>query len=60
LAVSWLFPGKTVHIDFPCLDCGLPIHIEMLDGTILKTEPKDLMGYVLVPYARWGEQWSYT
>jgi len=60
LAVSWLFPGETVQIDFPCLDCGIPIHIEMLDGVVLKAEPKKLMGYVSVPYAKWAKQWSYT
>ena len=55
-----LFPGKTVSIDFPCLDCGLPVHIEMLDGAVQKTEPTGLAGYVSVPYAKWGEQWAYS
>ena len=38
----------------------MPVHIEMCDGKILKTKPEGLMVYVLVPYARWGEQWAYS
>jgi len=60
LAVSWLFPGKTVHIDFPCLDCGSPIQVEMRDGVVLGTEADRLMGYVAVPFAKWGEQLPFA
>lgn len=55
LAVCWLFPGKTVQIDFPCLDCGLPIHVEMKDGDLLVAEPEEIAGYVAVPFWKWYE-----
>jgi len=45
LAVSWLFPGKKVRIDSPCLDCGEPITIEMRDGIIEKADPEGLIGH---------------
>jgi hypothetical protein len=49
-----------VQIDFPGLDCGLPIHIEMMDGAVIKIEPKEPVGYVAVPYSKWREQWAYS
>jgi len=60
LAVSWLFPGKTVRIDFPCLDCGSPTQLEMRDGVVLKTEPEGLVGHVAVPFATWGDQLPFA
>ncbi len=53
LAVCWLFPGKTVQIDAPCLDCGQPMRVAMQDGKVLKTEPPGIMAYVAVPFAKW-------
>ena len=44
LAVRWLFPGKTVHVDAPCLDCGEPIAIEMRDEQLLSTHPEGIVG----------------
>jgi hypothetical protein len=49
-----------VNIDTPCLDCGEPIHLEVKDGVILKAEPKEIIGYVAVPFARWMENISYA
>ncbi|HDZ91924.1 MAG TPA: hypothetical protein ENH37_14805 [Deltaproteobacteria bacterium] len=60
MAVCWLFPGKVVQIDTPCLDCGEPIHIEICDGNILKADPKGLIGYVALPLAKWGENPGYA
>ncbi|HNT91929.1 MAG TPA: hypothetical protein PK914_07550 [Smithellaceae bacterium] len=60
MAVCWLFPGKTVNIDTPCLDCGEPMHLEVRDGVILKAEPKEIIGYVAVPFSRWMENISYS
>ncbi|HPD56272.1 MAG TPA: organomercurial lyase [Smithellaceae bacterium] len=60
MAVCWLFPGKTVNIDTPCLDCGKPIHLEVKDGGILKASPSEIIGYVAVPFARWMENISYA
>ncbi len=60
LAVSWLFKGKTVQIDTPCLDCGLPIRVEMKDGLIKSSEPKGLVGYTSVPVRDWSKDWPYN
>ncbi len=45
LAVRWLFPGKTVQIDAPCLDCGDPLSIRMHDEQTLSVEPAGMVGY---------------
>jgi hypothetical protein len=45
LAVRWLFPGKLVRIDAPCLDCGDPIALEMRDEAVTLVEPADMTGY---------------
>ncbi len=60
LAVSWLFPGKTVQIDAACLDCGSPIKVEMKDGVIQNTEPEGLMGYTPVPLREWFNDLPYA
>ena len=38
-SVTWLFPGETVRIDAPCLDCGDPVTVEMRDGRIVWVDP---------------------
>lgn len=43
--MRWLFPGKTVRIDAPCLDCGEPLMVEMRDDHILTVQPQDIVGY---------------
>lgn len=45
LAVRWLFPGSTVRIDAPCLDCGEPFSIELCDEEILAINPPEMVGY---------------
>lgn len=60
LAVSWLFPGKTVKIEAPCLDCGARISIEMKDGSIQKAEPDGLIGYTSVPFRDWFNNLPYA
>jgi hypothetical protein len=60
LAVCWLFPGKTVHVDCPCLDCGLRIHLEIKDGDVLVAEPDSIVTYVAVPFWKWYEDLSYA
>ena len=60
LAVSWLFPGKTVQIDTPCLDCGSPITVKMKDGIIQDTEPEGIMGYTSVPVREWFNDLPYA
>jgi len=44
-AVRWLFPGRTVRIEAPCLCCGEPMVLEMCDDELIATEPDDLVGY---------------
>ncbi|MDH4268028.1 MAG: hypothetical protein OEW45_20565 [Deltaproteobacteria bacterium] len=60
MAVSWLFKGKTVRIDAPCLDCGLPIRVEMKDGLIKSAEPEGLVGYTSIPVREWANDWPYN
>jgi hypothetical protein len=60
LAVSWLFPGKTVRIDAPCLDCGEPIRVEMKDGVVQGTEPGSLVAYTCVPFREWFKDIPYS
>lgn len=43
--MRWLFPGKVIHIDAPCLDCGEPLVIEMRDEMTLMVEPETMVGY---------------
>ena len=43
--MRWLFPGKKVRIDAPCLDCGEPLMVEMQDDQFLATEPDTIVGY---------------
>ncbi len=45
LATRWLVPGKGVRIDAPCLCCGEPIMIEMLDEELQAVEPMETVGY---------------
>lgn len=48
-SVTWLFPGQTVRVEAPCLDCGEPVAIEMRDGRLLMREPASLVGHL-----NWG------
>ncbi len=45
LAIRWLVPGRQVRIDAPCLCCGEPIVVEMLDEEISNVDPVDTVGY---------------
>jgi hypothetical protein len=51
LAMTWLFPGRVVRIDAPCLDCGEPMTLEMQDGRFLRGEPPDVVGHLNQPWA---------
>jgi len=48
-SVTWLFPGETVRVQAPCLDCGEAMAIEMRDGRLLSREPASLVGHL-----NWG------
>ena len=43
--MRWLFPGKTIRVEAPCLDCGDEMIIEMRDEEILSVTPDTLVGY---------------
>ena len=45
LAVRWLFAGKTVTVEAPCLLGDEPLRIEMRDEEILSVEPPTMVGY---------------
>jgi hypothetical protein len=47
--VRWLFPGQTVRIDAPCLDCGEAMSIELRDEELLTTIPQTIVGYTRSP-----------
>jgi hypothetical protein len=32
----------------------------MRDGVVLKTNPKEIMGYVAVPFAKWMQRLPYA
>lgn len=43
--MCWLFPGKTITIEAPCLADGQPMTVEMRDGELLSYSPDTLVGY---------------
>jgi len=57
--VRWLFPGKTVRMDAPCLDCGEPMVIVMRDEEVLTVEPETIVGYSIAPIGVQGPGRAY-
>lgn len=53
LAMTWMFPGKRVTVNAPCLDCGEPLRVEIVDGDIKKADPGDIHFYVDLPVKKW-------
>ena len=43
--MRWLFPGSTIRIEAPCLDCGEPLVVELRDEEILGIDPTEAVGY---------------
>ena len=43
--MRWLFPGMTVRIEAPCLDCGDRVVIEMTDHEVRSVDPPQTVGY---------------
>jgi len=60
LALSWLFPGRTVRVEAPCLDCGEPLRVVMRDGVLLEAEPPGLVGYVSLPTKEWRNDLPFS
>lgn len=44
-AIRWLYPGKTVRIEAPCLSSGGDLVVEFHDEEILVAEPAEIVGY---------------
>jgi len=59
-AISWLFPGKTVEIEAPCLSSGEMLHVAMRDGVIEREEPAGLCLYFNIPYRKWRENLPFS
>ncbi|MDZ4346439.1 MAG: hypothetical protein U1E51_28840 [Candidatus Binatia bacterium] len=57
--MRWLFPGKTVRMDAPCLDCGEPMAIEMRDEEVLTVEPESIVGNSITPIGVHGPGRAY-
>jgi len=53
LATTWMFPGKVVAVNAPCLDCGEPLSVEILDGEIKRADPDGIHFYVDLPIKKW-------
>ena len=47
--MRWLFPGHTIRVDAPCLDCGEPLRIELYDDEIVSIDPPTMVGYTRSP-----------
>lgn len=45
-SVTWLFPGTTVRVEAPCLDCGDPMVLEMRDGQFVTVDPPEMVGHL--------------
>jgi hypothetical protein len=45
-SATWLFPGETVRIDAPCLDCGDALTVEMRDGRLTRVDPGGVVGHL--------------
>lgn len=54
LAVCWLFLGKVVRTEAPCLDCNERIVVEMRDGEFLRVDPPETVGHINQPWVRGG------
>jgi hypothetical protein len=53
LAITWLFLGKRVTVEAPCLDCGEPMEFSVCDGVIEEVEPEGIAFYVDLPIRKW-------
>lgn len=60
LALTWVFPGKLVTVNAPCLDCGEPLSVDILDGVITRADPSDITFFVDLPVKRWYENLPFS
>jgi hypothetical protein len=55
VTISFVFPGRSVRIDAPCLDCGEPLWFVMKDGVITDRNSDEIRFFVDVPLRKWYE-----
>ena len=60
LAACWAFPGRSVQIEAPCLDCGKSVEVTVHDGRIERAVPATIRFYVSVPVREWRANLVYT
>ena len=53
LAACWMFPGKSVRIEAPCLDCAGPLDVTVRDGKIEGANVAGIRAYVALPARAW-------
>lgn len=56
--MRWLFPGREVRIDAPCLDCGEAIVVRMRDDEILEVDPTTTVGHTVASFMKRSEHSS--
>ncbi len=49
--MRWLFPGREVVVESPCLDCGASIRVRTRDEDVLEIDPETAVGYMPSPFA---------
>lgn len=60
VAISWLFPGKTIEVEAPCLSSGDPLRVTMRDGVIERENPAGLCLYFNIPFRRWRDNLPFA
>ncbi len=58
--MCWLYPGKDITIEAPCLDCGEPLRVVVRDGVIREQSPQGVFGFIDVPYYQWRDNRPYS
>ncbi len=58
--MTWVFPGRTVHVDAPCPHCGEPLSVTVRDGALQDAWPEELVCYVDLPFRDWARSWPDT
>ncbi len=54
VALTWLFPGREVRVEAPCLATGEPLGFAMRDGVFESREPDGICMYVDLPFSKWS------
>jgi len=60
LALTWVFPARTVQVDAPCPHCGEPLRVVLRDGVLERCEPEEMVCYVDLPFRSWARSWPDT